>query len=187
MKRAKSICLVFLLVGSMLAGNCDINTKNDSKEKQNLMLFLTNGGGGGGSCTGDDACAKVTIDGAARTAYEDGGVPLVAASYNVGGNVTTITMCFDVACSEEILIYFPGQTTGTFNANSAAGNRVIIYAAGFPFNSDDGVSGSGTIEITGYDGSFVRGRFSGTVADFPVGTPGRITHSLTNGSFIAPF
>ncbi|OHD70106.1 MAG: hypothetical protein A2W19_04760 [Spirochaetes bacterium RBG_16_49_21] len=171
----KYFWLILMLTGSLMAGNCD-SSENDSKKNQSLLLLLAGGGGTGTN--------QVIIDGTLKTVYVDGGTPTIAASYDVDNNFTTVAMDFDSAGTERIDIIFPGHATGTFNANSTASHRLIIYTFGALFISDAAFGGSGTISITKYDipNSLVEGTFNGIVFNMPGGS----SHTLANGRFIAP-
>ncbi len=177
MKKAKFACILFVLVGSIIAVNCD-NVADDSKKNQSLLLLVNNSS----SCASQNASGQVTIDGTPKTAFVSGGVPMVAAAYASG--LTSVTMCLTSGCTEEILIQFLGQSTGTYTSHSVASSKYIIYtnAPSWWYTASEG-GGSGTFTITRYDGCFVEGTFSGTVDD-PLPGAG-VTHSLTNGSFKA--
>ncbi len=133
-----------------------------------LVAALVFGGCGGDS--GSSPSVTLDVDGVpVNMSTTSAGYLMSGMTYVTGSNILL----------ESITIYFPGNSTGTWESSS--GGATVIYrdAGGNIYVASDS-EGSYTITVTGYgpEGGFIEGTFSATV----VGSGTGDTHTLS-GSF----
>ena len=150
-----------------------------------VLLGCTGTGGGGGQ--EDRGTITFTLDGTPKafSVYCDGGYIFAVSGIKISGVFCNANQ---ESRSEEVLLYFPGKSTGTFSLSAdreIAGPTVFEHGSisyteqgGAGFDSDN-TGGWHNIVVTSYGADYIEGTFEGKVT-----SPGwDRDHTITNGHF----